>query len=248
MTPEQATEIFRLREAKVAPKQIARKLRLRPAEVNTFIRQNAETTYLKKAQDGTLQPLHECIVNQSAAESLLWGKDPQEDRGARGLAQIIVVRQDHNRYLVGSYLVDYWCLGVKDTIPPGKMGKVEYQRFKEECMLRFDESFVDISLEQAQSIVYGAVDYALSLGFKTKPSADFNTKAQAHLGLRPDTLIPLEFGKDGKPFYISGPYDDSQKILKTLEANVGADNFTFISALEAFDDDIDDIDDIDLLE
>jgi hypothetical protein len=47
---------------------------------------------------------------------------------------------------------------------------------------------VEISLEQAQAIVYGAVDYARSLDFE--PRRDLNTKAQIHLGLRPETLLP----------------------------------------------------------
>ena len=50
------------------------------------------------------------------------------------------------------------------------------------------EPFVEISLEQAQAIVYGAVDYARSLDFE--PRRDLNTKAQIHLGLRPETLLP----------------------------------------------------------
>lgn len=73
MTPEQATEIMRLREAKVAPKQIARKLGLRPAEVKTFIQQSAEDLYLKKAREGTLDPVYECLVNRSACKRLLDG-------------------------------------------------------------------------------------------------------------------------------------------------------------------------------
>ena len=62
MTPEQGEEILRLREAKVAPKQIARKLGLRPAEVKVYIRDHSEALVLKKAQEGTLQPVHECLV------------------------------------------------------------------------------------------------------------------------------------------------------------------------------------------
>ena len=234
MTPEQAVEILRLREASVGPKQIARKLKLRPAEVNTFIRENAEGAYLKKAKEGSLQPLYECIVNQSAAKRLLEGKDLAEGEGVNGMAQVIVVRQDHNRYLFGSYLIDYWCLGVKDTIPPRKMGHSRYQAFRELCTERFQEPFVDISLEQAQSIIYGAAEYARKLGFEPVP--DFNTKAQVHLGLRPETLIPIEFGKDGQPFFVSGPYDNAEKVIKTLEASVGEGNFHYIAEIGGFGD------------
>lgn len=235
MTPEQATEIMRLREAKVAPKQIARKLGLRPAEVKTYIQQSAEELYLKKAKDGTLQAVYECLVNQSAAKRLLEGIELDESEGVGGFAQVILARQDSNRIISAVYLVDYWCLGVKDVIPPDSRGKSGYERFKKLCTDRFNEPFVDISLEQTQSIIYGAVDYARSLGLE--PARDFDKKAQMHLGPKPEHLIPIEFGKDGKPFYFSGPYDDAEKIIKTLTANVGPDNFHYVAAMGGFGDD-----------
>lgn len=236
MTPEQAAEILRLRDAKVAPKQIARKLSLRPAEVSAFIRDHAEDRYLEKARSGDLQPLHACLVNRCAVQqlfpkkqSLLSKLSPQASQGIEGMCQVIVARQERNRLLVGSYLIDYWCLGIKDALPPRKMGTSEYQLLLESCEERFDEPFVDITLEQAQAIVYGAADYAQSLGFESHK--DFNTKAQVHLGLRPETLLPIEFGKDGQPFFMSGPYDDADQVIKTLEASVGPGNFHFMAAI-----------------
>ncbi|MEA5449373.1 hypothetical protein VB780_12390 [Leptolyngbya sp. CCNP1308] len=236
MTPEQAAEILRLREAKVAPKQIARQLSLRPAEVSAFIRDRAEDLYLEKARSGDLQPLQACLVNQSAAQKLFPKKQsflfklrPQASQGVEGMCQVIVARQDHNRLLVGSYLIDYWCLGVKDAMPPRQMGTSEHQLLLKSCEERFDEPFVGITLEQAQAIVYGAVDYARSLGFE--PHKDFNTKAQVHLGLRPETLMPIEFGKDGRPFFMSGPYDNVEKVIQTLEASVGSGNFHYMAAI-----------------
>ncbi len=236
MTPEQAAEILRLREAKVPPKQIARQLSLRPAEVSAFIRDRAEDLYLEKARSGDLQPLQACLVNQTAVQQLFPKKQsllsklrPQGSQGVEGMCQVIVARQERNRLLVGSYLVDYWCLGVKDAMPPRKMGTSEHQLLLKSCEDRFDEPFVAITLEQAQAIVYGAADYARSLGFE--PHKDFNTKAQVHLGLRPETLLPIEFGKDGQPFFMSGPYDDVDQVIKTLEASVGAGNFHFMAAI-----------------
>jgi hypothetical protein len=244
MTPEQAAEIIRLRDAKVAPKQIARQLSLRPAEVTAFIRDHAEEAYLEKARSGDLQPLQACLVNRCAVPQLFPKKlsflsklRSQSSQGVEGMCQLIVARQEHNRLLVGSYLIDYWCLGVKDAIPPRKMGTSEYQKFLEFCEERFDEPFVDITLEQAQAIVYGAMDYAHSLGFK--PHKDFNTKAQVHLGLRPETLLPIEFGKDGQPFFMSGPNDNVDKVIKTLEASVGTGNFHYLAAIG--DPDLDDL-------
>jgi hypothetical protein len=233
MTPEQATEILRLRDAKVAPKQIARQLGLRPAEVSAFIRDHAEEAYLEKARSGELQPVQACLVNQGAAQRLLTQKRSKKSQGPEGLCQVIVARQDHNRLLVGSYLVDHWCLGVKDLITPRKMGTREFQLFVESCEGRFEEPFVEITLEQAQAIVYGAVDYARSLGFE--PHRDFNTKTQIHLGLRPETLISIEFGKDGQPFFICGPNDNADRVIKMLRASVGEGNFHYLTVMGGAD-------------
>jgi hypothetical protein len=235
MTPDQATEILRLRAAKVAPKQIARNLGLRPAEVKTFIQEHAEELYLKQTAAGTQNSVYECLINQGAADHLLAGNS-KEKEGTGGLAQVILARQEKNRIISASYLVDYWCLGVKDVIAPDKMGKRGYERLKGLLTENFREPFVDISLEQAQSIIYGAVDYARTLGLE--PTRDFDPKAQMHLGPRPESLIPIKFGKDGKPFFISGPYDDVEKIVQTLTHKVGADNFHYLMPLEGFGDEL----------
>jgi hypothetical protein len=235
MTPEQATEIMRLRAAKVAPKQIARKLGLRPAEVKTFIQQSAEAAYLKKAGEDTLDPLYECLVNQSAAKRLLDGIELNEEQGVGGFAEVILARQERNRIVSTAYLVDYWCLGVKDVIPPRSKNKSATNDSNKLCMERFNEPFIDISLEQAQAIIYGAVDYARGLGLE--PHRDFDEKAQQHLGPKPEKLIPIEFGKDGKPMYFSGPYDNAEKIIQTLTAKVGPGNFDYMMALGGMGDD-----------
>lgn len=62
-------------------------------------------------------------------------------------------------------------------------------------------------------LVFGAVEYARSLGFESHP--DFE-KARGHLG--PWTgPSAITFGRDGKPFYIQGSYDDPSYVMKALE-------------------------------
>ena len=69
------------------------------------------------------------------------------------------------------------------------------------------------------------MDYAQNLGFS--PHADFQ-EGKEIVGDHPDNLIPLEFGKDGKPFYFSGPYDNPQRIIQTLERTVGKGYYDYI--------------------
>ncbi|TAK36675.1 MAG: hypothetical protein EPO21_02055 [Chloroflexota bacterium] len=44
-----------------------------------------------------------------------------------------------------------------------------------------------------------------------------------------DARIPL--GKDGKPFFVAGPYDNPERVIKQLTRAVGADNFYFVAPL-----------------
>jgi hypothetical protein len=102
-------------------------------------------------------------------------------------------------------------------------------RHKYELMVKasygaFDEGYCEITVEQAQSIVFGSIDYADSLGFS--PHKDFE-RGKAHLGNRPEKLIDIEFGHQGKPYYFAGPHDAPSRIMETLIKNVGDGNFNF---------------------
>lgn len=224
LTPEIKQEILNLREKKLTPKQIARKMGVKVSSVSQFLKEQATQITIEKEKKGELAPVFKVLVNEECAQDLLDNSEEFEV-GERGLGIVLVSRQiphRFQRYEVATYLVDYWCLGVKDAIPPRKLNQEKLDNFIEHCY----ENFVDyreISLEQAQGIVYGAVNYADSLGLS--PHKDFE-KGRKFLGEwsgKPE----LTFGREGKPYYFSGPYDNSQKIIKTLEEKVGRDNFDF---------------------
>lgn len=232
MTPEQQQEIERLRDRNLSAKQIARQLGLRPAEVTAIIKATAETANLERVARGELAPLHRCLINDSAAIRLLKLQPPDAlaklsdfDQAGNGFAQIFVTRKDRNQLLVGSYLVDYWCLGVKDTFGPRKMDQHKYDWTVQKSYSAFDEDYQEISLEQAQSVIFGAIAYAANLGFS--PHADFE-ESKILLGTPPESLIPIEFGQNGKPFYYSGPYDNPMRVLSTLRQHVGDGNFDYM--------------------
>jgi len=44
----------------------------------------------------------------------------------------------------------------------------------------------------------------------------------------------LKFGRDGKPFYFQGPYDNTAKIFKALRESVGDGNFNYFVEMEGF--------------
>ncbi|MBP0000233.1 MAG: DNA-binding response regulator [Cyanobacteria bacterium SID2] len=232
MNSDITREILELRERKLTPKQIARKLEMKPSEVTAILKNSAVQIHKERAASGELAPIANCTVNGACYEHF-FGEGPQAKEteaieGARGLSLVFVSRSDRfERYTACTYLVDYWCLGVKDAIPPQALNGNQHAEFLQICYSGYPEGFRDITLEQARAIVFGAVDYAKELGLEPHP--DFE-KAKAHLG-QWDGEPKLEFGRGGKPCFVSGSHDDSDKILKTLRCKVGQGKFDYIASI-----------------
>jgi len=142
---------------------------------------------------------------------------------------VVVARTTgYKRFVVCSYLIDYWCLGLKDTRGEQKLNDIKYKQFVEMAYRGFPDGYQEITLEQAQAIVYGAIDYAAELGLK--PHKDFQ-QTSSHLGSW-NGQPKLTFGKEGKPYFISGPYDNTTQILQTLRKNVGEGNFHYMVGID----------------
>lgn len=165
---------------------------------------------------------------------------PGWDEG--GLAVIAIARRQPDGNIVfGNYLVDYYCLGLKDTyynadVPPG-----EFHRDYLPKMFRMG-SPVDISPALAHEIIYGGIEYAAQFGFR--PHSDFK---RSRYILDPPDLHPrtgaVEFGYDGKPFYIEGPHDNVDAILRQLARTAGEGNYHYLMQIAGpppdWDDDSD---------
>jgi hypothetical protein len=229
MTPEQAQEIAELRRLGLSPKQIARKLGLRLPEINVVIQDLAVQTSRDRQERGELPPLERCLINTNAAHYFFDIHKPETnplvEHGPDGFAMVLVTRLDRHQYLCSSFLVDHWCLGVKDASGPRKLDRRKYQDLIDTYFSPFGGSYQEITLKQAQEVIFGAVDYAANLGFK--PHQDFES-ARFNLGPRLEPLPALEFGHQGKPYYISGPFDQPEQIIRKLEKSVGLGNFEYL--------------------
>lgn len=56
--------------------------------------------------------------------------------------------------------------------------------------------------------------------------------AAGHLGPWQGTSA-ITFGRHGVPCYVSGPFDNPTRVMRTLTSSVGAGNFQFIAPFEA---------------
>lgn len=182
-----------------------------------------QSPYLQNARE---YPLHGCWIMKGWQET--------------GITPVIVARlQDNDRIMFGVYMVDYYCLGIKNAYT-----RVDYSRnrFERELPKLCAEAPTSCSVELAHELIYGALEYAEKLGFEPHPNFygqkvdQILDPADAHP--RTNGVI---FGKDGKPLYVSGPYDTeikSRSVVNTLMRTCGPGNFDYLVTLGDMPDEI----------
>ncbi len=199
------------RAAKKARKA-ARAERTAEAAAQTAEKAAARAAHRLKVPDGSARiarhPLYECRMTEN-----LW----QE-----GLGYVLVARElPDGRLMLGAFLVDTYCLGVKDAF----VRRLQKDQYRERFLSRHDTR--RIAPEYACKLVYASAHYAAGLGFA--PHLDFVEAREVLAGIDPDACDEtFHFGDSGKPHFICGPHDSRSRvsqILSTLRATVGPDGF-----------------------
>ena len=168
--------------------------------------------------------IYECLINNEWAES--------------GIANVIVTRKHTNgNFTTALYLVDLYCLGVKDSIFLFNVGEDEYHK-QLNAVCAMDE-FIKIDYILAHNIIFAAIEFAGDYGFS--PAKTFTNITQYLLEEDKDEieLIDIECGLHGKPAYFEGPYDDKAKvnrILQQLERTAGKGNYNYTLVIGEDDD------------
>ncbi len=147
-----------------------------------------------------------------------------------GVAEVLVVRQMPNlMYIAGAYLIDVFCLGLKDTFFQARLDEAEVRALRN----NFPERLEAIPYEDARSVILGAIEYARQLGFEPRP--DWQSTGRIVEAER-SFNNKFTFGSDGKPFYIQGPNDDASKILRTLSPLIDRGEADFLTIEELTQD------------
>jgi hypothetical protein len=224
----QLTEQVRaLRAGGSSPKEIARALGARPAEVTAIVRAlAAESAAGEPAVVGTWIS-HGWSAGLTVDGEHDWPDVSRSDAEQRGMACVAVARRHRpQRVSVCGYLVDTYCLGVKNALGPRIMNDRELPAFLEMFFsaIQDGEPPLEVPVELGRHLVCGAVDYARGLGFE--PHADYAATA-GHLGSWTGPSA-ITFGQDGMPMYVSGPHDNPRAVLRTLTRTVGEGNFHYL--------------------
>jgi hypothetical protein len=228
MDQEELTARVRaLRAQGRSPKQIARALGVPPSTVAPLVRTIAAQ---QQADAPEPQPVG-CWVSPGWSDGLTitghpeWPDTPTRNSGISGLAGVLVARRArHDKVSVCGWLIDAYCLGVKDTVGPRVMDDHNLAAFTRSYFAADPGLPLPAPLDLAQHLVFGAVAYARGLGFE--PARGFEATT-GHLGPWAGPSA-IRFGRDGKPLFIQGPHDHPDRVLATPERSVGPGNYDFL--------------------
>jgi hypothetical protein len=170
----------------------------------------------------SISPIHECLVPKGIFDL--------------GIGDVIISRKMPDGSIAASvFLVDTFCLGVKDCF----FTIVSPNEYKSRIMdLRQKEGLESVEPEYAAKLIENAVSYAEDLGFKHHK--DYPRVKKIFGSIDPSVCSSeFECGKDGKPFYVSGPNQteaDSKKIIHTLNERLGPDGFHYLVKMDIEED------------
>ena len=145
-----------------------------------------------------------------------------------GIGHIVISRTKNNgEIIVGMYMVDFWCLGLKDTffniLEADEYGTMIDQVSAELQLIEADPTYIF-------NLVYGAIEYAEDIGFN--PHKDFSITEYILPNVESIEYMDIEFGYEGRPHYVAGPDDHIGKILSQLNKQLGEGNYEYTTNIE----------------
>ena len=176
--------------------------------------------YIKSKSRGL--PVHECYITDGWQEM--------------GIATVVVTRQQPSgNLIVGTYLVDTMCLGVKDTYYQYNATTWEYEELMDK--MNVSQTMVPCDYVLAHNVIYGAIAFAEELGFS--PHKDFSSVSAYILEEDDDQVefIDLEFGRDGEPVLFVNWGVNPTRYIKQLDQSVGEGNYQVVYRGEEWDED-----------
>jgi hypothetical protein len=119
-------------------------------------------------------------------------------------------------FVVTMCLVDRTCLGIKNAYVTPAITRAGLDDMVDRLQEAHTDGVEEVSVLEAQSVLFNGLDYAASLGFG--PHRDF---VSALVEPRPDTLLDTPLARPSRPIYVPGPDDDVARVVRALQAKVG---------------------------
>lgn len=159
--------------------------RLKRKQKKLAMRRERSRTTLQRigAEGGTL----ECWINSTWRES--------------GMASVMVLGRSHGRFACCSFLIDIWCVGLKDAGGRADVGELE---FREDVLAPYMEQLegTRIDTEVACRLVAGAIRFARQNGFRLPPHWERWVSIFGRRLGDLNTADLSDFGVDGRIRYV----------------------------------------------
>ena len=125
---------------------------------------------------------------------------------------VIVRKHTGGKRTVGCYLIDAWCLGVRDAFYVARLEEDEYRDFMDRLKSSVPGSMDEVPYEELHNWVFGALEFAAEAG--VSPHKDFAV-ARYLLEDDEDESIPIieyPFGMDGKHHLVRLPAQETGQL------------------------------------
>lgn len=139
------------------------------------------------------------------------------DLWEQGIGSVLISRAiNSSEVALSVFLVDVWCLGVKDAFHRVlSRGEYEFEFLKD-----YDHRYesIDLPPTDARALVEGSVEFAQQFGLS--PHSDYRQASRIFGDIDPEEYDrDFEFGHNGRPFFVQGPYDDPAR-CRVIEAKL----------------------------
>ena len=198
-------------DAKQRQKKLAKKAARRKAQLSDKRASGSNKSSLIRAVGA---PVHACFVPENLFTTGI---------GSLSFSRLLPTGE----IALAMFLVDVYCLGVKNAFYQ-ILSQQEYELYVGQMSGEADLEAVHPSC--LRKLVEGAVRYANRLGFAPHPDYRYAAKLFGDIDAAA-CPVRYTYGKDGKPTYIQGPYENTaqiRRILDTLSRRLGPDEFHFM--------------------
>jgi hypothetical protein len=194
-------------------KKLERRNARRKEKKHAIVRQQSAGIGERLAAAAKFPVLHCCIGNSLETN---------------GIASVLLSRAlPGGQVAVATFLVDRFCLGVKDAWAE-VLDRVSYED-KYTRTMTGDNAARTVPPAEALKLVTESVEYARSNGLSPHP--DYPRTLRIFGDTSPaDSSATFEFGKDGKPFFVAGPYDTPERcrqVIAILENHCGSGGYHY---------------------
>jgi hypothetical protein len=189
----------------ISEQQRQKKLAKKKQKRASIVSKISPPSAMDKASAYAKYPIHECMIPDNLFES--------------GIGEVVVARRiSPNNIAMAAFVVDVFCLGIKNALFK-VLSEQDYEIFKFNFSEKTGTTFEKLHLTCAKKLIDWALAYAKDLGFNAHP--DYKNAKDIFGDIEANACpVGYCFGKDGKPFYIRGPYEDqvkAQRIINTLQ-------------------------------